>query len=106
MVKEVNSHTALDTLLVKAGHGAPEDVDYIVNQLTPGVTIAVTKFVDYALSLVERDSGVKRIEFYLFNGSQIQRNYCSLFFNRRGDWTVVKKAYELGLIDEIQAFAR
>jgi hypothetical protein len=93
-------------LLDRANRGTTEDVDYILGHLTPDVTLAVTKFVDYALSRVESNVGIERIEFYLFNGTQIQRNYCSLFFNRRGDWPVVKKAYERGLIDEIQAYAR
>ena len=93
-------------LIDKANRGTSEDVDYILGHLTADVTLVVTKFVDYALSLVESKAGIERIEFYLFNGTQIQRNYCSLFFNRRGDWPVVKKAYEQGLIDEIQAYAR
>jgi hypothetical protein len=93
-------------LIDRASRGTAEDVDYILGHLTPDVTLAVTKFVDYALSLVESTVGVERVEYYLFNGTQIQRNYCSLFFNRRGDWPVVKKAYERGLIDEIQAYAR
>jgi hypothetical protein len=93
-------------LVDRAQSGNREDVDYILNHLTPDVTLAVTKFVDYALSLVVSDVGVERIEYYLFNGTQIQRNYCSLFFNRRGDWPLVKEAYERGLIDEIQAYAR
>lgn len=93
-------------LVDRANSGNIEDVDYILNHLTSDVTLSVTKFVDYALSLVVSDVGVARIEYYLFNGTQIQRNYCSLFFNRRGDWPIVKKAYERGLIDEIQAYAR
>ena len=93
-------------LIDHANHGTSEDVDCILGYLTADVTLSVTRFVDYALSLVERDAGIERIEFYLFNGTQIQRNYCSLFFNRRGDWPIVKKAYEHGLIDKIQAYAR
>lgn len=93
-------------LVDRANSGNIEDVDYILNHLTSDVTLSVTKFVDYALSLVVSDVGVARIEYYLFNGTQIQRNYCSLFFNRRGDWPIVKKAHERGLIDEIQAYAR
>jgi hypothetical protein len=93
-------------LVDRANSGSIEDVDYILNHLTPDVTLSVTKFVDYALGLVVSDAGIERIEYYLFNGTQIQRNYCSLFFNRRGDWLIVKKAYERGLIDEIQAYAR
>jgi len=93
-------------LVDRANSGNIEDVDYILNHLTSDVTLSVTKFVDYALSLVVSDVGIERIEYYLFNGTQMQRNYCSLFFNRRGDWPIVKKAYERGLIDEIQAYAR
>lgn len=93
-------------LIDHATRGTSEDVDYILGHLTADVTFSVTRFVDYALGLVECDAGIERIEYYLFNGTQIQRNYCSLFFNRRGDWPIVKKAYEQGLIDEIQAYAR
>jgi hypothetical protein len=39
-------------------------------------------------------------------GTLIQRNYASLFLNRLGEWEPVKKAYELGLIDEVQAYSR
>lgn len=90
----------------RANSGNQEDIDYILGHLTPEVTLSMTRFVDYALSLVESDVGIARIEHYLFHGTQIQRNYCALFFNRRGDWPIVKKAYMSGLIDEIQAYAR
>lgn len=93
-------------LIDRANSGNVEDVDFILNHLTPDVTFATTRFVDYALSFVATDLGIQQIENYLFNGTQIQRNYCSLFFNRRGDWYIVKRAYEQGLIDEIQAYAR
>jgi hypothetical protein len=96
----------LQELMDRARRGAPEDVDFILGLLTPNATIAVTKFADYALSLVESGPGVERLEFALFNGTQMQRNYCTLFFSRRGNWPLVKKAYDAGLIDEIQAFAR
>jgi len=93
-------------LMERATRGTAEDVDYILGHLTPDVSLAVTKFVDYALGLVESPIGIERAEHYLFKGTQIQRNYCALYFNRRGDWPVVKRAYEQGLIDEIQAYAR
>lgn len=96
----------LQELIDKADSGSAEDVDYILSHLTHESTFAMTRYVDYALSLVETGAGTDRIEHYLFHGSLIQRNYCSLFFNRRGDWTIVKKAFDLGMIDEIQAFAR
>ena len=62
--------------------------------------------VDFALSLVEQPEGVSRMEHYLFHGTQIQRSYSSLFFNRRLDHNLVMRAYKEGAIDEIQAFAR
>ena len=96
----------LKELTERASSGSAEDVSYIINHLTPDVTLAMTKFVDYSLGLVENEDGIRQIEFYLHQGTQIQRNYCSLFFNRRGDWAIVKKAYQEGAIDEIQAFAR
>jgi len=96
----------LHNLTTKAKVGRADDVDYVIYHLTQNATIAITRFVDYALGLVCNPEGVERIEYYLFNGSQMQRNYCSLYFNRRGEWEIVKKAYEAGKIDEIQAFAR
>ena len=59
--------------------GTAEDVDYILGHLNPDVSLAVTRFVDYALGLVESTVGVERVEYYLFNGTQIQRNYCCCF---------------------------
>ncbi|MFN8240418.1 MAG: hypothetical protein U0X39_06650 [Bacteroidales bacterium] len=96
----------LQDLIDKAESGSGTDIDFIMMNLTPESTFAVTRYVDFALGLVTTRLGIKRIEHYLFNGTQIQRNYASLFFNRRGDWEVVKRAFNQGLIDEIQAFAR
>jgi hypothetical protein len=93
-------------LIIRAENGAPVDIDFIMQNLTCESTFAMTRYVDFALGLVTNKDGVTKIEHYLFNGSQIQRNYASLFFNRRGDWEIVKKAFHLGLIDETQAFAR
>lgn len=96
----------LQELINRAKVGNKADIDYIMSYLTSSSTFAMTRYVDYALSLVENKFGIKRIIFYLFNGSIIQRNYCSLYFNRKGDWPIVKKALDLGLIDEIQTYAR
>ncbi len=89
-----------------AKSGTPSDIDIIMADINPEMSIAVSKIIDYSLSFVESDQGLARMEYYLFNGTQIQRNYCTLFFNRRGDWPLVKAAFEKGLIDEIQAFSR
>lgn len=96
----------LKVLIDRAKIGRSIDVDYIMNKLTVESSFAMTRYVDFALSLVENIEGIKRIVYYLFNGTLIQRNYACLFLNRLGEWKPVKKAYELGLIDEIQAYSR
>ena len=70
------------------------------------MSIAASKIIDYSLSFVKSDDGLSRMEYYLFNGTQMQRNYCTLFFNRKGAWPIVKLAFEKGLIDATQAFSR
>ncbi len=96
----------LKVLIDKAEAGAAKDVDFIMSKLTKDTSLADTKYIDFALGLVENPEGFERMKHYLFNGTQIQRNYASLYFNRRGEWKFVKEAYDKGLIDEIQAFAR
>lgn len=96
----------LKELIDRAVSGRSKDIDLIMEKLTIDSTLAMTRNVDFALSLVETADGITRIEYYLFNGTLIQRNYASLFLNRLGDWKLVKKAYEQGLIDEVQAYSR
>lgn len=96
----------LAELITRAENGSDSDVDYIMNHLTKNSSLAMTRYVDYALSKVENSKGILRLEYYLFYGTLIQRNYSSLFFNRRQDYDIVKRAYKEGRIDEIQAFAR
>ena len=93
-------------LIERAESGDWQDIDYIMSHLTPNTTFSMTRFVDFSLGLVENKSGISQIEYYLFKGTPIQRNYASLFFNRRYDYDIVMKAYKQGLIDETQAFAR
>lgn len=106
MIKKHNFTGRLKLLIDKALNGSPKDVDIIMGFLTIDSDLATTRFVDFALSNVSNEIGIERIKFYLFHGTQIQRNYASLYFNRLGEWKCVKEAYEKGLIDEIQAFAR
>lgn len=99
-------HGKLQQLIEYAESGNESDVDRIVSNLKPASDFAMTRFVDFALSVVKFEAGKERIRFYLFHGTQIQRNYASLYFNRRGEWDCVKEAFDQGLIDEVQAFAR
>jgi hypothetical protein len=96
----------LRELIERAEIGNIEDVDHIMGHLTGDSTFAMTRYVDYALSLVENKKGISQIEYYLFKGTLIQRNYSCLFFNRRGDFNIVNRAFNQGLIDEIQTFSR
>jgi hypothetical protein len=63
-----------------ASNGTASDVDLIMENLIDEITFVDSRFIDYALSLVESSEGVDRITHYLFEGTQIQRNYCTLFF--------------------------
>jgi len=96
----------LKALIDKAESGKAQDIDFIMSRLSTKSNLAETKFVDFALGLVTNPEGFDRIKHYLFNGTLIQRNYASLYFNRLGEWKYVKEAYEKGLIDETQASAR
>lgn len=96
----------INKLIHIATIGQKEDIDYLMSHLTKDSTIAMTRFVDYALSFVENQQGIDQMEYYLFNGTLMQRNYCCLYFNRKGDWQIVKQAFKKGLIDEIQAYSR
>ena len=99
----------LEYYMVLAANGTKNDIDLIMQDLNGDMTLVDSKFIDYALSLVKSPEGVARMVEYLFKGTQIQRNYCTLFLNRRcekGDWDLVKKAYAMCLIDERQAFSR
>lgn len=96
----------LDYYMRLANSGTAQSVDAIMVDINMDMTIAASKIIDYSLGLVNSVEGLHRMEFYLFSGTQIQRNYCTLFFNRRGDWPLVRLAYERGLIDWKQAFSR
>lgn len=86
--------------------GNKEDISKVMSYLNEDVDLPTTKIVDYYLGTVKNCEGIDCIEYFLFNGTQIQRNYCTLFFARRNDWILVNKAYNLGLIDYIQAYSR
>lgn len=99
-------HGKLQELIEYAESGTESDVDNIFSHLNQTSDFAMTRYVDFALSVVESEAGKERIRFYLFHGTQIQRNYASLYFNRLGEWEIVEAAFDKGLIDEVQAFAR
>lgn len=86
--------------------GSAEDIDRVMEHLSEGADLPTTKIVDRYLGTVSTTEGLKRIERYLFEGTQIQRNYCTLVFVRRNDWKSVNRAYRMGLIDYVQAYSK
>ena len=77
-----------------------------MNALVDKFDIATTKLVDFALSLVQNREGIDRIEYYLFHGCQVQRNYAALYFKRKGFSDLIGAALAAGKIDIEQAFSR
>ena len=100
------AHMGLQSYVDLAKTGTKDSVETIMAHLNRGITIAESKFIDYALGRVETEAGTDVIMHYLFHGTQIQRNYCTLYFGRRGEYLIVRKAFDAGLIDAKQAFSR
>lgn len=100
------SKTMLQNYIDLAKEGTSESIGRIMADLTMETPIVETKFIDFALSFVSSEEGLAVMEEYLFKGSQIQRNYATLFFARLGEYLLIRKAYDMGLIDLRQAFSR
>jgi hypothetical protein len=98
--------TVLQYYISLAKEGTRASIGEIMQHLNKNMTLAESKFIDFALGHVESDEGLKTMEHYLFHGTQIQRNYCTLYFGRRGEYLIIRKAYDEGLIDAKQTFSR
>ena len=96
----------LKLIITKCQRGTKADIDDVVGLLTNKVELTVRKNVDFHLGSVTNPAGLARLEYYLFHGSQIQRNYVTLFFARKDEWPLIHRAYKLGLIDYRQAYSR
>lgn len=97
---------ALPYFINLAKEGSKASISTIMGHLNKSMTLAESKFIDFALGHIDREDGVKIMAHYLLHGTQIQRNYCTLYFGRRGDYLIIRKAYDQGLIDAKQAFSR
>lgn len=84
--------TILQYYIRLAKEGTKASIDEIMKHLNKSMTLAESKFIDFALGHVESDEGMKIMEYYLFCGTQIQRNYCTLYFGRRGEYLIIRKA--------------
>jgi hypothetical protein len=81
-------------------------VDFLMENLDLSRSHSRCKVIDFALSLVASAEGRARIGYFLYNGSQIQRNYAALYFKRRGDAQLIDAAVQQGCIDEVQAHSK
>ncbi len=86
--------------------GTPEAIDIMMESLEIDPSSSPHKLVDYTLGLVKNLEGQLRIEHYLFNGTQVQRNYAALYFKRIGAVGILTEAVEMGCVDRIQAFSK
>lgn len=100
------THTSMDQYISLAKQGTKESIDKIMVDLNENMTLSESRYIDYALSYVDSLEGVDTMKQYLFHGSQIQRNYCALYFGRIHEYFILREAYDLGLIDDKQAFSR
>lgn len=89
-----------------AENGTKHSIDKIMQDLNRKMTLAQSKFIDYALGKIETQEGIDTMIYYLFHGTQVQRNYCALYFGRRGEYLLIRAAYDKGLLDAKQAFSR
>jgi hypothetical protein len=106
MTKYTCSALTLTELERRARSGNISDIDYLMENLEVNNSFVHCKMIDYALGLVSSQEGRERIKYFLFNGSQIQRNYAALYFKRLGADPVIDEAFQQGCIDEIQAYSR
>lgn len=86
--------------------GMPENVDIMMESLEYDPRSSPYKLIDYTLGLARHSEGKKRIEYYLFNGTQTQRNYAALYFKRLEEHAILREAVKIGCIDRVQAFAK
>lgn len=95
-----------DDIRGKCLSGGEKEIRSVLSLLDSRVDLPTTRAVDFYLGQVRNPEGLKVIEELLFEGTQIQRNYCTLFFARRNEWNLVNRAYEMGLVDALQAYSR
>ena len=102
----MNNKKGLRHYVSLADEGTKEAVNTIMKDLNRKMTLAQSKFIDYALGLIDTQEGRAQMTYYLFNGTQVQRNYCALYFGRLDEYDIIRRAYDKGLIDARQAFSR
>ncbi|MEH1936646.1 MAG: hypothetical protein V7L14_23675 [Nostoc sp.] len=105
-LQEYQKSSRYDVFVAMGRTGGVSDVDTLMESLENEQNTATTKLVDYTLGLVNTNEGKDRIRHYLFNGTQIQRNYAALYFKRKGAKDILIEAVQQGCIDRVQAFSK
>ncbi|MBI9097552.1 MAG: MarR family transcriptional regulator [Spirochaetaceae bacterium] len=101
----MNYTSLFNSIKEKSHRGSSADIDSIMSTLNKA-DLPTTRAVDFYLGSVTNRMGLKRLEYYLFSGTQRQRNYAALFFARKNEWTIINRAVKKGCIDKIQAYSR
>lgn len=102
----MNQKTNIEKYITLAKKGTKNSIKIIMDDLNKNMTITESKIIDFALGEIDTDEGIDTMKYYLFHGSQIQRNYCALYFGRKSEYFIIRQAYDKGLIDAKQAFSR
>ena len=77
--------------------GTKADVDLLMGLLVEKADLLGLKLVDNALTLIRTAEGRNQIQYYLFHGTYIQRNYAALvFYNEGALWTLFIRHMEKG----------
>jgi hypothetical protein len=100
------SKLVLAELERRAKSGSVSDIDYLMGNLDMQASFVHCKMIDYVLGQVSSQEGRNRIKHFLFNGSQIQKNYAALYFKRLGAVQIIDEAFQQGCIDKIQAYSK
>lgn len=95
-----------DEFVAWGSSGKKIDVDRLMEALLARDDLATSRLVDFALSLVKTREGIARLNDYLFNGTQMPRNYAALYFKRKGQVDLLDDAVAQGMIDREQAYSK
>ena len=55
----------LKVLIQAAQNGTKQDIDFIMTHLNSETSLPITRYVDFAVSLVIRKEGINQLKFYL-----------------------------------------
>lgn len=90
----------------RAQSGKTADIDFLMSELDQKITKRLIGFIDFALKLVSKEEGVRRLEYYLFYGSTKQKQRAIDYFKKRGHIKILQKAVRHGIVGKEEVFKR